>query len=95
MSRKVEQRYSIEEVAVVSGKSTRSIYRDVYAGVLPAAKCGRVWRVKESDLERYLSMEKMTRFDQLRTGIIDTRSALTAEQRMALVGLLLANDTQA
>ncbi len=40
-------------------------------------------------------MEKMTRFDQLRTGIIDTRSALTAEQRMALVGLLLANDTQA
>ena len=90
----VQKRYSVAEAAEISGKSTRSIYRDIYSGSLPAAKCGAVWRIKEKDLETYCETSKMSRYDQIRTSIVDARSQLTSDQRMALVGLLVADEKQ-
>ena len=88
----VEKRYSVEQAAEISGRSTRTIYRDIYSGDLPASKCGRNWRIKESDLERYCTAGRMTRFEQLRAGIIDSRPQLSSNEKMALVSLLVGGE---
>ena len=54
MSNKQEDKLlTIEEVAEILRVSTRSVNRYIESGRLKASKLG-VWRIKQSDLDRFL-----------------------------------------
>ena len=46
---------TIEEAAELLKLSTKTIYRMVRENKLKASKIGRVWRIKKSDIDDYLS----------------------------------------
>lgn len=86
----VEKRYSIRQVAEIAGISTRQVYREIYGESLKAFKVGHQWRVPESELERFLSQDTCTtRYELLRSTIIDLRATLSSDERMSLVALLV------
>lgn len=47
--------WDISRVAAYLGVSERTVYNKVRAGDLPAIKVGRLWRVREGDLQAWLS----------------------------------------
>ena len=53
MDKDTEKLLTLEEVAEVLRVSTRSVNRYIEAGKLKASKIG-VWRIKQSDLDRFL-----------------------------------------
>ncbi len=56
MSIETEQRLlKVREVAEVMRVSNMTVYRLIRSGELPAARVGRSHRVRQSDLEMYLS----------------------------------------
>jgi excisionase family DNA binding protein len=50
----MEELWDIARVAEYLGVSERTVYNRVRAGELPAIKMGRLWRVRPSELERWL-----------------------------------------
>jgi excisionase family DNA binding protein len=50
----MEELWDIARVAEYLGVSERTVYNRVRAGELPAIKVGRLWRVRPSELERWL-----------------------------------------
>jgi excisionase family DNA binding protein len=48
--------YSIEEIAEILKVTQRTIYNHIKKGSLKAIKIGKYWRVKQSDLEQFLSI---------------------------------------
>lgn len=50
--------WDIARVAAYLGVSERTVYNRVRAGELPAVKVGRLWRVRQSDLEAWLQSRK-------------------------------------
>lgn len=46
---------TVGEVAAALRVSTMTVYRLINAGVLPAARIGRSFRVRSGDLDRYLA----------------------------------------
>ncbi|MGB4593234.1 MAG: helix-turn-helix domain-containing protein [Coriobacteriia bacterium] len=46
--------WDINRVAEYLGVTQRTVYNKVRSGVLPATKVGRLWRVRETDLEAWL-----------------------------------------
>lgn len=85
----LEQYYTVQEVAELLGRSTRSVYRDIYDHTLKAQKAGRGWRIPESSVREFLDRDEEPRFVTLRNSIVDARSQLSADQRMALVQVLV------
>jgi excisionase family DNA binding protein len=53
----MEELWDIARVAEYLGVSERTVYNRVRAGELPAIKMGRLWRVRPSELERWLATE--------------------------------------
>ena len=54
----IEKLYTVAEVAEILQVSERSVFRYMEAGnknQLQAFKVGRAWRIKESELHRYIS----------------------------------------
>ena len=61
MSNKQEDKLlTIEEVAEILRVSSRSVNRYIESGRLKASKLG-VWRIKQSDLDRFLEETSNTR----------------------------------
>ena len=57
----IEKLYTIAEVAEILQVSERSIFRYIKEGSkhhLNAFKVGRAWRIKESDLNRYINSQQ-------------------------------------
>jgi excisionase family DNA binding protein len=50
----MEELWDIARVASSLGVTERTVYNKVRGGELPAVKVGRLWRVRESDLEAWL-----------------------------------------
>jgi excisionase family DNA binding protein len=50
----MEQEYTTEEVAARLRIHRLTVIRRIEAGVLPARKEGREWRIRASDLEAYI-----------------------------------------
>jgi excisionase family DNA binding protein len=50
----MEELWDIARVASYLGVTERTVYNKVRGGELPAVKVGRLWRVRESDLEAWL-----------------------------------------
>jgi excisionase family DNA binding protein len=50
----MDELWDIARVATYLGVSERTVYNKVRAGDLPAAKVGRLWRVRSADLEAWL-----------------------------------------
>lgn len=46
--------YTIDEVANILKVTRRTIYNYVKAGIIPAAKIGKHWRIKAIDLEKFI-----------------------------------------
>jgi len=66
----VEKYYSTEDVAEILGFKEKTVREWLRTGKLKGKKVGRVWRIKESDLEEFInntenylagSKEKMNR----------------------------------
>jgi excisionase family DNA binding protein len=55
---------TVAEVAEMLRVSTMTVYRLIRTGELPAVRVGRSYRVKKTDLERYLD-EQMVRPDDV------------------------------
>lgn len=53
MKETIDKLLTIEETAKILRVSTRTIIRYIESGKLKASKIG-VWRIKESDLQRFL-----------------------------------------
>lgn len=51
---------TVGEVAAVLRVSTMTVYRLINAGELPAVRIGRSFRLRQEDLDRYLS-DRFTR----------------------------------
>jgi excisionase family DNA binding protein len=51
----MEELWDIARVAEYLGVSERTVYNRVRSGQMPAIKMGRLWRVRPSELERWLS----------------------------------------
>lgn len=51
----MEELWDIARTAEYLGVSERTVYNRVRSGELPAIKVGRLWRVRPSDLERWLA----------------------------------------
>jgi excisionase family DNA binding protein len=51
---RMEQEYTTEEVAARLRVHRLTVIRRIEAGVIPARKEGREWRIKASDLEAYI-----------------------------------------
>jgi len=51
----MDELWDIARVAEYLGVTERTVYNKVRAGSLPAVKVGRLWRVRASDLEAWLS----------------------------------------
>ncbi len=64
----MEDLLDIAAVARYLGVSERTVYNRVRAGALPAIRLGRLWRVRASDLERWL--------ESGRTGTLSGRALL-------------------
>lgn len=85
--------YSIEDVMSASGRSRRSIYRDIQEGLLKAHKCGGHWRVSEDDFAAYMndtSDDGMASFDALLASVSEARPRLTDDERMRLMSAIMA-----
>ncbi len=57
----IEKLYTVAEVAKILQVSERSVFRYMEAGnknQLQAFKVGRAWRIKESELNRYISEQQ-------------------------------------
>ena len=57
----IEKLYTVAEVAKILQVSERSVFRYMEAGnenQLQAFKVGRAWRIKESELNRYISNQQ-------------------------------------
>lgn len=57
----IEKLYTVAEVAEILQVSERSVFRYMEAGnenQLQAFKVGRAWRIKESELYRYISRQQ-------------------------------------
>ncbi|HEX9093898.1 MAG TPA: helix-turn-helix domain-containing protein [Coriobacteriia bacterium] len=50
----MDELWDIARVAAYLGVTERTVYNKVRAGVLPAVKVGRLWRVRPTDLEAWL-----------------------------------------
>ncbi len=85
----VEKHYTIGELSTLLGRSQRSIYRDIYSGAMKAAKVGGTWRVPETAVEAFVTGNGGSRYDMLRTTLMDARSSLTQAERMGLVQVLV------
>ncbi len=48
---------TVAEVASLLRVSNMTVYRLVQAGQLPAVRVGRSYRIKESDVDRYLARQ--------------------------------------
>jgi len=46
--------YTIDEIAEILKVTQRTIYNYIKSGTLKAIKIGKYWRVKHSDLEKFL-----------------------------------------
>jgi excisionase family DNA binding protein len=51
----MDELWDIARVATYLGVTERTVYNKVRAGELPAAKVGRLWRVRPTDLEAWLT----------------------------------------
>jgi excisionase family DNA binding protein len=51
----VEKYYSPEDVAEILGVKDRTVRAWLKSGKLKGKKLGRLWRVKESDLEEFIN----------------------------------------
>ena len=97
----MEDLWDIARVAAYVGVTERTIYNKVRAGELPALKIGRLWRVRQSDLEGWLRLNSgaaaggasfAAESDAIPTRVqLDSLLAGVAdplERRLAFVGLL-------
>jgi len=46
--------YSVQELAQDLKVDTKTIYRLIYSGQLEACKVGRLWRIRQSAVDKYL-----------------------------------------
>ena len=49
-----ERFYSIEDIAKILNVSDGAVRKWLKAGALKGIKLGRIWRIRESDLDRFL-----------------------------------------
>jgi len=49
---------TLQEVSALLRVSTQTVRRWIKAGKLPAYKVGRVWRIKDVDLDRWLDGQR-------------------------------------
>lgn len=85
--------YNLEQVIKASGRSRRTIYRDIQSGLLVAHKVGGHWRVSEDDFAAYMSDtsdDDTTSFDTLLASVVEVRPQLTDPERMQLVSAIMA-----
>lgn len=96
----MEELWDIARVATYLGVTERTVYNKVRSGALPAVKVGRLWRVRESDLDAWLGSSASGGASiAAEPGSIPTRRALEAilepvvdqlERRLVFVGMLTA-----
>jgi len=60
----VEKYYSTEDVAEILGFKEKTVREWLRTGKLKGKKVGRVWRIKESDLEEFLDDAEKYRKDE-------------------------------
>jgi excisionase family DNA binding protein len=98
----MDELWDIARVAAYLGVTERTVYNRVRAGDLPAIKVGRLWRVRQSDLEGWLGGGgQIPRTEQAglvaESGPTQSRARLEAalsglaeplERRLVFVGLL-------
>ncbi len=54
----MEKYYSTEDVAEILGFKEKTVREWLRTGKLKGKKVGRLWRVKESDLEKFINSEE-------------------------------------
>lgn len=98
----MDELWDIARVAAYLGVTERTVYNKVRAGDLPAVKVGRLWRVRESDLQEWLASGSLKTGDNAliaEPGVVPTRDALedllasvgdTLERRLTFVAVLSA-----
>jgi len=96
----MDELWDIARVAAYLGVTERTVYNKVRAGELPAVKVGRLWRVRASELEKWLGNTSTGGASlAAEPGAIPTRAALEAalsplvdqlERRLVFVGVLTA-----
>lgn len=55
-----ERFYSIEEVAKILNVSDGAVRKWLKAGALKGIKLGRIWRIRESDFDKFLKEREST-----------------------------------
>lgn len=55
-----ERFYSIEEVAKILNVSDGAVRKWLKAGALKGIKLGRIWRIRESDFDKFLREREST-----------------------------------
>jgi len=93
----MDELLDITSVARYLGVSERTVYDRVRAGVLPAIKVGRLWRVRSSDLERWLESQRTTvpsgrALLQLHAAAIADACVRHAVKRLDAFGSVLRDD---
>ena len=53
----IEPLYDSREVAVQCRVSEKSLHRWARKGLIPAVKCGRLWRFRKSTIEEWLNSQ--------------------------------------
>jgi excisionase family DNA binding protein len=98
----MDELWDIARIAAYLGVTERTIYNRVRAGDLPAIKVGRLWRVRQSDLEAWLGIGEggavgVGTSVAAEPGVLSTRAQLEAaladvvdplERRLVFVGAL-------
>jgi len=69
----VEKYYSTEDVAEILGFKEKTVREWLRTGKLKGKKIGRLWRVKESDLEEFINNTEnyLARFKERKNGSIE------------------------
>ena len=52
---RIEKLYTLQEVAEILKVSTRTVHRHIESGKLSAVRIGRLYRIKESALQRFIN----------------------------------------
>lgn len=65
--RQNKTKFTLPEVALLSGKSTREVSRDIHAGLLPVTRKGRVVSASLDDLKTYLKIDEQAELAAIQT----------------------------
>jgi len=49
-----QQYFSLKQVSIYLGLSSKTLYNWAWAGKIPAHKCGRVWRFDKNEIEDFV-----------------------------------------